>query len=215
MKIATPHGDVSAAWDLPVAPPRAALVLAHGAGGSMTSTGLPELAAALADRGVAVLRFSFAYREQGRRVPDKMPKLVETFAAVADAARREHDVPLLVGGRSMGGRAASHLAAEGFACAGVVLLAYPLHPPGKPERLRVEHLPDVKVPIVWIQGTRDTFATPELLDDAVSSLPNVTFLCIDGADHGFKVRGRKPADVTTELAASIASFAQSNAGAAP
>src|SRR5262245_33830142 len=146
-------------------------VCAHGAGGHMEDAGMQRLSTVLRERGLDILRFNFLYRALGSRRPDLMPRLIECFEAVVALARTELGKGrVIIGGRSMGGRAASMMAAEGFDCDGVLLLAYPLHPPGKPERLRVEHLPKIRVPVLCINGTRDTFCTRELMERALESV---------------------------------------------
>jgi len=205
--IETPAGPVSVAWDTPSGAVRAVFVLAPGAGGTLNSPGVRDIGEALAMRGIAVQRFNFAYSEDGRKLPDAMPKLLDVWRAVAGAAELEHPgIPLFIGGRSMGGRIASNMAADGFDCAGLIFLAYPLHPPGKPERIRDAHLPEVKAPMLFIQGTSDPFATPSLMDATMARLPAATLIRIEGADHSFKVRGRAAAEVTSELADYIDAF---------
>lgn len=165
------------------------LVLAHGAGGHMDDRGMTALASVFIARGLRVVRFNFPYSEKGSRRPDPMPVLESCIADVATRVRAESPAaPLILGGRSMGGRAASMLVADGFACNGLLLLAYPLHPAGKPERLRDAHLPKIAVPTLCVNGTRDTLCRRDLMDDVVARLPS-TFRMhwIDGADHGFHV----------------------------
>lgn len=103
----------------------------------------------------------------------------------------------------MGGRIASHIVADGVEASGLVFLSYPLHPPGQPERLRTKHLPKISVPMLFIQGSRDAFARPDLLDAALGELLHTTLHVVEGADHGLKVKGRAPEAVTTEIAAEI------------
>ncbi|MHB8512786.1 MAG: alpha/beta hydrolase family protein [Actinomycetota bacterium] len=209
LQIDTPHGPVSAEWNGLEHDADATFILAHGAGGTLSSAQLVGISKLLADQGFRSLRFNFVYSEQGRKAPDRMPKLIECFNAVALEAS-EPGVPLFLGGRSMGGRAASHLVADlSFACTALVFLAYPLHPPGKPERLRTEHLSRINVPMLFVQGTRDPFATPELLHQTVDSLKKATLIEIDGADHSFKVPGRKPASINEELTDNLCTFARS------
>lgn len=206
MKIETPYGEVTAEWHLPNKPATAAFVLAHGAGGTLATPQLVAIGDRLAELGFATLRFNFAYSEQGRKAPDRMPKAMECFELVADEAKRGH-AKVFLGGRSFGGRVASHLVADGgYACAGLAFLAYPLHPPGKPDRLRDEHLARITIPMLFLQGTRDPFATPSLLHATVDRLPNAQLIEIEGGDHSFRVRGRTPADVNLELAKHLASF---------
>jgi predicted alpha/beta-hydrolase family hydrolase len=166
---------------------------------------LVEIADALAQRGVAVLRFNFPYMEAGRRAPDQQPKLEACYRAVADEVAREFERPYL-GGKSMGGRIASHIVADGFPAGGLVFLGYPLHPPGKPERIRDAHLSKIAGPMLFLQGTRDPFATPDLLHRTVERLPNGRLVEVDGGDHSFKVKGRSTATVTAELVQAIDDF---------
>ena len=160
---------------------------------------------ALASRGVAVVRFNFPYVEAGRRAPDPQPRLEACYRAVATAVAREMPRPFL-GGKSMGGRIASHVVANGFAAAGLVFLGYPLHPPGRPERIRDAHLKGVSVPMLFLQGTRDPFATPSLLHNTIKALRMTKLVEVEGGDHSFKVRGRPTAEVTRDLIESIGSF---------
>lgn len=174
----------------------ATLILAHGAGAGQRHPFMTGFARALSERGLHILTFNFLYTAQGRRVPDRMPQLVACYRAVM-AAAREH-VPtardrLFIGGKSMGGRAATHVAADdpAVSIAGLVLLGYPLHPPGRPDQLRDAHLPGVGRPMLFIQGSRDTFGTPSELKPILGSLsPLPTLHTVDGGDHSFKVAGR-------------------------
>lgn len=179
-------------------------VCAHGAGGHMNDAGMLKLAEQLRGRGMDVVRFNFLYREKGARAPDPMPRLMACFAAVASHARREIRADLyIIGGRSMGGRAASMLAAEGFRCDALLLLAYPLHPAGKPEQLRDAHLARIAVPVLCLNGTRDSLCRRDVMDRVVAGLPGTwTMHWLEGADHGFKVlraSGRSDGDVLNEI----------------
>ena len=199
-------GEVSGVWHRPAdGPPRRGLVLGHGASYNMNARFLVDVADALVSRGIAVLRFNFPYSEAGRRIPDPQPRLEACYRAVASAVSEE--IPkLFVGGKSMGGRIASHIVADGFPARGLVFFGYPLHPPGKPDRLRDAHLKRISAPMLFLQGTRDSFATPELLHQTVSSLKTAELVEIEGGDHSFKVPGRAPADVMTELIDAAARF---------
>jgi len=140
-------------------------------------------AEALQAAGLDVRRFNFAYREQGRRMPDRMPLLRETFERVVQQ-NREAGRRLLIGGRSMGGRVATMLAADGFACDGLILLAYPLHPAGQPGKLRDAHLPRITAPVLCFNGTRDTLCTRELMEKALEPVRAPWRMhWIEGADH--------------------------------
>ena len=180
-------------------------VCAHGAGGNMSDKSMLTVTRALGARGLGIVRFNFLYREKRSSRPDPMPKLKETTAAVVARARAElRPKTLIIGGRSMGGRAASMLAADGFDCSGLLLLAYPLHPPGKPDQLRDAHLPSIRVPVLCVNGTRDPFCTPELMKGV---LERVTapwqMLWLETADHSFHVlksSGKTDAQVIAEVA---------------
>jgi predicted alpha/beta-hydrolase family hydrolase len=181
-------------------------IMAHGAGGHMDDRGMTALAALFRDCGLHVVRFNFPYREAGSRRPDPMPVLQASIAAVAASVAAEIDAPRpIIGGRSMGGRAASMLAAEGFACDRVLLLAYPLHPAGEPGKTRDAHLARIRVPVLCFNGTRDPLCRQDLMSAVVARLPD-TFAMrwLDGADHSFHVlksSGRTDADVVGEIAA--------------
>jgi predicted alpha/beta-hydrolase family hydrolase len=158
---------------------------------------MAALASCLESIGVQVVRFNFPYVEKGSKRPDPMPVLMECI--------REKATPLgkpFLGGRSMGGRAASMLAAEGFPCAGLLLFAYPLHPAGKPEKLRDAHLARIPVPVLSVNGTRDPLCTRALMEKAVDKLPGWTQHWLEGADHSFRVlksSGRSDTDVMKEV----------------
>jgi uncharacterized protein len=150
---------------------RAVFVAAHGAGSHMDHRRMLGLSKVLRGHGFDVVRFNFLYREKGARAPDRMPKLEACFAAVAERARSETgSKKLVIGGRSMGGRVASMLAAAGFACDALFLLAYPLHPAGRSEKLRAAHLPHIKVPVLCINGTRDALCDRVLMAREIGSL---------------------------------------------
>ena len=160
-----------------------------------------SFAKALSQRGIDVITFNFVYTELHRRVPDPNGKLETCFRVVIEAVRgraaSKHD-KLAIGGKSMGGRIASQVAASGVGeLTGLVFLGYPLHPPGKPDRLRAAHLPEVKAPILFIQGSRDAFGTPDELRRIIEKLqPPAELYVVEGADHSFKVL--KSAGVTQQ-----------------
>ena len=172
----------------------AALVLAHGAGAPQRHPFMTGAARALCDRGLDVLTFNFLYMEQGRKVPDRMPQLVRCYRAVIDLARAEIDSArerLFIGGKSMGGRASTHVAVDDPPppIDGIVLLGYPLHPPGRPDRLRDAHLPGVRRPMLFVQGSRDALANLTLLQGVVEKLgERATLHLLPGAGHSFPVR---------------------------
>jgi predicted alpha/beta-hydrolase family hydrolase len=174
------------------------LILAHGAGADQRSGFMVHVATALAERGVDTVTFNFLYTEQGRRVPDKNDKLESCWRAVVAAVVSDSRRKLVIGGKSMGGRIASQIAAAGEAgIAGLVFLGYPLHPPGRPEKLRSEHLGRIRAPMLFVQGSRDAFGTPDELRAALTDAKaDGDFFVVDGGDHSFKVpkRGGMPQD---------------------
>ena len=179
-------------------------VMTHGAGGHMSDRGMSALAALLRDCGLAVARFDFPYRARGSRRPDPMPRLAECIAAVAtQVASGVGATRLVIGGRSMGGRASSMLAADGFACDRLLVLAYPLHPAGEPAKLRDAHLPRIAVPVLCFNGTRDLLCRRDLMDAVVARLGgDFRMHWLEGADHSFHVTrssGRTDAHVLDEI----------------
>lgn len=180
-------------------------VCAHGAGGSVTDKGTLSLTRALRAKGIDTVRFNFLYKEKGSGRPDPMPKLEACFDAVVTHTKQEINPQiLLIGGRSMGGRAASMMAAKGYRCDGLMLYAYPLHPPGQPDKLRVAHLPDISMPVICFSGTRDPFCTPELMNRALETVTTKWEMrWVDGADHSFHVlksSGRTDSQVMSDMA---------------
>jgi uncharacterized protein len=196
--------------------PVATLVVAHGAGSGMDHPFLIGFTRAMNDLGLATLRFNFVYIENGRRAPDPAPFLEETWrAAFAAASDRAKSEPVWAGGKSLGGRIASMVVADGMAAAGLVFLGYPLHPPGKPERIRDEHLYRIEVPMLFLEGTRDPFATPELLHGVIAKLgKRASLVAIEGGDHSFNVRGvkRDAREVGASLAQPAADFIRERSG---
>jgi uncharacterized protein len=192
---------------------RAAIVLAHGAGAPQTHPWMVAMARALAGRGVDVVTFNFLYTERKRRMVDRPPVLEATWRAVVEAVRARADVAherLFAGGKSMGGRIATQVAArEGAAwpIAGLVLLGYPLHPPGRPEACRDAHLPDVRVPMLFVQGERDAFGTRDELGPIVerlkAKLPGTRLYVVEGGDHSLATRGG-PAGAGEAVLAAVA-----------
>ncbi|HVT41161.1 MAG TPA: alpha/beta family hydrolase [Gemmatimonadaceae bacterium] len=182
----------------------AVFVCAHGAGGNMSDRSTVAVVNALRGRGFGAVRFNFLYKEKGSGRPDPMPKLMDTVAAVVERTRTElGSRTLIIGGRSMGGRAASMLAADGFDADGLLLLAYPLHPAGKPEKLRDAHLSRVAMPVLCFNGTRDDLCTRSLMERALTTVTAPWEMhWIDGADHMFHVlksSGRNDAAVLDEV----------------
>lgn len=197
-------GRVSAAWHRPVRG-KTYIVLAHGAGGNMHTPSLVALADTLSPQDIGVVRFNFPYAEAKRKVPDPQGTLETCYRTVADHVRLRAS-QLFLGGRSMGGRIASHIVAGGVDASGLVFLSYPLHPPGQPQRLRTRHLPKITVPMLFIQGSRDSFARPDLLEETLKKLPRATLHVVDGADHGLKVKARQQGDVIAEIASVISTW---------
>jgi hypothetical protein len=179
----------------PAQPPGAILVLAHGAGAGQHSAFMTRVARALAGHGVAVATFDFPYVTARRKVPDKAPVLEQAWRdAIADLRSRPGvgELPLFIGGKSMGGRIASHVAAQGIqALRGLVFLGYPLHPPGKPQQRRDAHLPVIAEPMLFVQGERDHFGSAQEIRELLPQLnSNTTLHVVASGDHSFKVPAR-------------------------
>lgn len=212
-RIAVPGtGEVSALL-LEPARPNALYVMAHGAGAGMRHVFLEVVAERLATRGIATLRYQFPYVEQGGRRPDREPVLLATVrAAVAAGREAAGGVPLLAGGKSMGGRMTSRAAAaEPLAgVSGLVFLGFPLHPAGRPGVSRADHLAKVPLPMLFVQGTRDALADLDLLRPVLERLgPRATLRMIEHGDHMFHVlkrSGRTGDDVLDELALAVAEW---------
>jgi len=196
-----------------------AVLLAHGAGADMHAVTLTTVADALADARVPSLRFRFPYRSAGRRAPDRPPVLAAAVReAAAELARRTRLPPerLVLGGRSMGGRVCSLVVghdADPLPALGLVLLGYPLHPPGKPDQVRSEHFPRLRVPCLFVHGTRDAFGSPDELRAAARKVRGrVSWHWIDTADHGFeplKSSGLTQAEALAGAAAAVVDFVTS------
>jgi uncharacterized protein len=189
----------------------ALVVLAHGAGADMSSEFMSIVAGGLAAEGLWVWRFNFPYAQAGRRAPDKQATLEATWSDVAQLAEGEaRGRAVFIGGKSMGGRVASQVVAAGAPAAGLVFLGYPLHPPGKPQQLRVEHLRSLSVPMLFVEGTRDPFCPLPTLRKAVGELSApVALEVIEGADHSFKVprsSGRTTAETWSSIPALVATW---------
>jgi predicted alpha/beta-hydrolase family hydrolase len=168
------------------------LILGHGAGAGQSSNFMVSFAGALAARGIDTVTFNFLYMEQGRRLPDPKDKLEACYRAVIETVARRRRGRLAIGGKSMGGRIATQVAAAGAPeVAGLVLLGYPLHPPGKKDQLRAKHLAQIKAPMLFVQGSRDVFGTPPELAPIINKLPAAAELFeVAGGDHSFKVLKR-------------------------
>ena len=208
-------GTITGEWTSargPARPEREAtptIVVAHGAGAGMRHPFLVGFTEAVADEGVSSLRFNFSYTEAGRRMPDRPPAAIAAWRAAMQAASVRSSGPVWAAGKSFGGRMATMAVADGMPAAGIVLLGYPLHPPGRPEKIRDEHLYGITVPMLFLQGRNDTFATGTLLDDVVARIgSNARLDWIEGGDHSFAIAGaRRPADVNgASLAPRVAAF---------
>jgi predicted alpha/beta-hydrolase family hydrolase len=207
--VAAPDGTRLPVRIVPGARATATLVLAPGAGTSMRHPSLVAVQDGLAAGGVTVVTFDFPYRARGGGAPDRMPVLVAAYDAVLAAVRAEAAPRLFVGGRSMGGRVASHVVAAGTPVDGLVFLGFPLHPPGKPGTSRADHLRTIRAPMLFVQGTRDTFARADLLRGVLDGLSSATLHAIPDADHGFHVpkrTGRTDADVLDEVVGTVAAW---------
>jgi len=172
------------------------LILAHGAGAPQLIPFMQQFARGMATRGVDTVAFNFAYMEQGRRAPDPKTRLEATYRTAIEATRAvvtSAATRLVIGGKSMGGRIASQVAAsEGAAidADGLIFLGYPLHPLGRPERRRDAHLPSIAAPMLFVQGSRDPFGTRDELRPVVDACQNARLHVVEGGDHSLKVRGK-------------------------
>jgi uncharacterized protein len=180
-----------------------ALLIAPGAGHDRDQPSLVAIEAALGAHDVAVERMDFPYRRAGRKAPDRAPVLIEAVREGAAGLAARAGLPpeqIALGGRSMGGRMCSMAVADGLPARALVLIAYPLHPPGKPERARTEHLPALHVPCLFLSGTRDSFGTPAELEAATATIPEgpVTHVWVDGGDHGLRRRDDEVADAVRD-----------------
>ncbi len=190
--------------------PDRAVLLAHGAGSDRNSAALVAVDGRLAAAGIPCLRFDYPYRQAGRQAPDRAPVLEAATREAAAELAKETGLPperLVLGGRSMGGRYCSMVAghdADPVPALGLVLLGYPLHPAGKPEKLRTEHFPRLTMPVLFVSGDRDALAPRASLEAAAQAIPGpVTFHWLTGADHGYRAprsSGHSPAALADEVA---------------
>jgi uncharacterized protein len=212
LRLPLPEGavpSVTAALHRPSEVRGAPVLLSHGAGGDLDSAGLVALAELLADLGHPVVRANLPYREAGRRAAPRAESNVGHFGRLLASAGEVTglDGPWIAGGKSYGGRVASLLAAEdaGADVLGLLFYGYPLHPPGKPDRLRVDHWPRVPVPCLFLQGTRDSFCDLDLLEEHVHKLPRrATIQRVEGGDHSLAVT--RSASPTGEAASAVATI---------
>jgi len=197
-------GEISLVYGVPstVLPDSDCFILAHGAGGPMYSPFITHFHTALAEKGFLSVKFNFPYMEARMKVPDKREALEACYRRVVDEVRASRHKPrhVFIGGKSMGGRIASQIAAKGVDVRGLFFLGYPLHPIGRPEQLRDEHLYKIGRPMLFVSGTRDAFATKGLLEEVVSKLGSGARIhWINGGDHSFsKPEGKKMVDTTYE-----------------
>jgi uncharacterized protein len=206
LRVATSRGRVSAVHTGYEGDP--IVLLGHGENNNMHSEVLAGFAEELQDKGLACMRFNFPFMEQKRPSPDPERILRDAYAHAFVRARKLGH-PIWVGGKSLGGRIASQLVAEGMPADGVVFLGYPLHPPGKPGPGRVEHLDRIQVPMLFLQGTADPFARWDLIEETVTRLGDRARLVrIEGGDHSFRRRGRLMEDreIGRRLAQTAAGF---------
>jgi hypothetical protein len=168
--------------------PETVIILAHGAGQGMSSPFMTFFHAELEARGLKCVLFNFDYMEQKRKMPDPQPKLQARYrSVVTEVVDKYHPKRLFIGGKSMGGRVASYIASDLPNLNGLIFLGYPLHPPGKPEQLRDSHLYGLTIPMLFISGTKDTFATKDLLEKVVRKIgSNATLSWVQGGDHSLK-----------------------------
>jgi predicted alpha/beta-hydrolase family hydrolase len=201
LTVPVPTGAATTALVYPAATDRAgaALILGHGAGAGQHSTFMVDFARALSALGVDIITFNFLYTAQGRRIPDRAPALEACYRAVIEAVRAEVESArrsLFIGGKSMGGRIASQVAAADpeLAVAGLVFLGYPLHPPGRPTERRDKHLRAIARPMLFVQGTRDALGTPGELAPILATLqPSPAVHVVAQGDHSFKLSRKDPA----------------------
>jgi len=184
-------GDVSAVLT-EATDPIAILTLAHGAGTDMNHKFMTDLASALAAHQVSSLRFNFPYTENGRKMPDRLPVATATVKAVLEHVVENYELPVFAGGKSFGGRMTSHTASSEDlpVVKGLIFFGFPLHPPGAPSVDRAEHLKDVKVPMLFLQGDKDALAYYDLISKVSASLKKSTLEFFDNTDHSFN-RGKQ------------------------
>jgi predicted alpha/beta-hydrolase family hydrolase len=182
---------------------RLGVLLAPGAGADRTQPALVALDEAFTPLGARVVRMDFPYRKAGRRSPDRPPVLLDAVRTEATDLARECD-QIVLGGRSMGGRMCSLAVADGLAAAGLLLISYPLHPPGRPDALRTEHFGRLEVPCLFVSGTRDTFGSPSELETATSEIPGpVTHRWVEGKDHGLRGSDQPVVEAAAEWLAGL------------
>jgi predicted alpha/beta-hydrolase family hydrolase len=211
-------GETSIVYGLPskISNPSTCLIIAHGAGGPMHTPFIRYFHTELARRGFLTVKFNFPYMEARRRVPDRREVLEDSYRAIVDQAKNGKHEPdqMFIGGKSMGGRIASQIAANGVNVNGLFFLGYPLHPIGKTDQLRDEHLYRIKKPMLFLSGTRDSFARRDLLEKVVSKIGSIAQIhWIQDGDHSFKTPNAKPGntDALEEALASLVDWLQTMA----
>ena len=203
------RGQVTAIRTTPETAPNGWLfIYAPGAGSNVHDRFGAQACRSLAARGFDAVRFQFPYMEASKRRPDRPPVLEATWRAVIESVRGDA-AKMAVGGRSMGGRIGSQVVAQGTAADALALFAYPLRPPGNPEKMRDQHLPLIGVPTLFCSGTRDSFGTPDEIRMAASKVPQATVHLLEAADHGFNIpksSGRTREDVWGEAVSAMADW---------
>jgi predicted alpha/beta-hydrolase family hydrolase len=186
---------------------RTGLLLAPGAGADRNQSALVAIDETATAAGAVVSRMDFPYRKAGRAAPDREPVLLAAVREEVDALHRRARLPvsrIAVGGRSMGGRICSMAVAEGLGALAAVLISYPLHPPGRPDRMRTAHLPSLDLPCLFVSGTRDAFGMPAELEVATAAIPGpVTHIWLDGKDHGLRGCDEQVSEAVTSWLASV------------
>jgi predicted alpha/beta-hydrolase family hydrolase len=185
------------------------VLLAHGAGVNQDHPLQVGVRDGISERGFGVATFNYPYTEAGKQRPDRSDKLLACHRAVADSVSEATARGIVLAGRSMGGRIGTMLAADGYPAVGLIALAYPLHPIGKPESLRVAHLSAITAPVLMVIGDRDPMCTMHLYDEHVRGLPNVTTRVIEDGDHSFRVRrkmGRTNEEARVEILDAVEAF---------
>lgn len=196
---------VSAVVHRPSRPHRPAFLLTHGATGNLDGAGLTALCDSIAAQGHLVVRANLPFREAGQRTPPRADRSVAGFVALATSVRElAPRTPWVLGGKSYGGRVASLAVAAGLPAVGMLFYGYPLHPPGKPDKLRVDHWPDVPVPCLFLQGDRDSFSEDDLLEENLRRFPRRARVhVVPGGDHSLKVAGKHAPDGVVRSAADV------------
>jgi len=206
---------ISSIWRIPADYDRdRAVILAHGAGNDMHSDFVSAMHERWSSAGVLAVKFNFPYKEKGGRLPDRADMLMDTWRAVVESVTKDAELAprnLFYAGKSLGGRIASMLAADEGAPAGLIFLGYPLHPAGKPDKLRIDHLGRIRCPMLFIQGTRDALCDLEILGSVLADLKDDKneLYRVEGGDHSFKVPkklGRETGEVYDEIAGRVLEF---------